>query len=695
MSIPEPRIVRYTRWLRETRGLSFDPSMTEGYDALWRWSVTDLPAFWQSIWDYFEIDSPTRHEAVLVDEHMPGTRWFPGARVNYAQHLFRHAERAHAGGHPAIVFQNEAMRLRAADGTAPFVEIGWPELRRQVASLAAALRRMGVEPGDRVCAFLPNAPAAAVAFLAAASLGAIWSVCSPDMGPVAVLDRFRQIEPKVLIACDGYTYGGVEHDRMDVVRTLADGLPTVSHLVLWRYRDEGADAGRLAGPGRDVHDFDALTAESPTFEPTWLEFDHPLWVVYSSGTTGLPKAIVHGHGGVMIEALKAGALHNDVGASVDTGDRYHWYSSTGWIMWNSQLAALLGGTTVCMYDGHPGGPSALVPGPTRTPPDLSTLFRFAAETGVTFFGAGAAFYASCLKAGLEPQRVADLSRLRALGATGSPLAIDCYEWVYAQMPKVDGRDIWLNPISGGTDFAGAFVAGMVTLPVVPGEMQVRCLGAAVEAWSEPGPDGRGRTLVDEVGELVCVKPMPSMPLYFWGDEPPGPQGRRYHDSYFDMYPGVWRHGDWLRITPRGGAIIYGRSDATINRHGIRMGTAELYRAVEAMPEVLDSLVVDLEYLGRESYMPLFIVLREGVSLDADLTRRIRDGIKTALSARHVPNELFAVSAIPRTLSGKKMELPVKKLLMGTPADQVFKLDAMANADCVGWFSDFARRRNGA
>ncbi|MEO7116523.1 MAG: acetoacetate--CoA ligase, partial [Caldimonas sp.] len=367
--------------------------------------------------------------------------------------------------------------------------------------------------------------------------------------------------------------------------------------------------------------------------------------------------------------------------------RYHWYSSTGWIMWNSQMAALLGGTTVCMYDGSPAGPRSSLAGPQREV-DWSTLWRFAAATRATFFGAGAAFYATCLKANVEPVEVGDLSALHAVGATGSPLAIECYEWIAEKLPRVDGRPIWIDCISGGTDFAGAFVAGLRTLPLVDGEMQCRCLGAAVEAWSEPDASGRGRPLVDEVGELVCTRPLPSMPLYFWGDE----GGVRLHDSYFDMYPGVWRHGDWIRITPRGGAIIYGRSDATINRHGIRMGTAELYRAVEAMPEVVDSLVVDLEYLGRDSYMPLFVVLREGETLDEALTLRLRESIKTALSARHVPNGIFQVSSIPRTLSGKKMELPVKKLLLGTPADEVFKLDAMANADSVAWFADFARRR---
>jgi acetoacetyl-CoA synthetase len=663
-------ITRYTRWLATERDLHFDAGTVEGYDALWRWSVTDLPAFWGSIWDHFGMTSPTPFTAVLEAEVMPGARWFPGAQVNYAQHLFSHADAAHAAGHPACLFQNEAMQARGE-----LQEIAWPELRRQVASLAAELRRLGVQRGDRVGAFLPNIPQTAVAFLATASLGAIWSVCSPDMGPVAVLDRFRQIEPKLLIACDGYTYGGVTHDRMTVLRGLLDELPGVKDVVLLRYQNADADAGSLAAPHRSVHDYAALTASDAPFVPTWVPFDHPLWIVYSSGTTGLPKPIVHGHGGVMIEALKFGALHNDVGPSYRTGDRYHWYSATGWIMWNSQLGALLGGATICIFDGNPGGKIGA--------PDWTTLWRFAADAGATFFGAGAAFFANCEKAGVDPACIPGLSSLRAIGSTGSPLSIESYHWIWSHVPKVDGRDIWLTSISGGTDFAGGFVAGLATLPVVAGEMQCRCLGAEVEAWNDAG-----QPLVDEVGELVCVKPMPSMPLYFWNDA----GNARYLGSYFDMYLGIWRHGDWLKITPRGGAIIYGRSDATINRYGIRMGTSELYRAVEAMPEVLDSLVVDLEYLGRESYMPLFVVLREGLVLDEALTKRLKNSIKTALSARHVPNEILQVAAVPRTLSGKKMELPVKKLLMGTPADQVFKLDAMANAACVAWFSEFARRR---
>jgi acetoacetyl-CoA synthetase len=475
----------------------------------------------------------------------------------------------------------------------------------------------------------------------------------------------------------------VAHDRRPVLREVLAGLPSVRELVLLPDVNTTARGADFAAPGRQGHDFtDWVAGEPGPWQPAWLPFDHPLWVVYSSGTTGLPKPIVHGHGGIMLEMLKGGTLHNDVQPTVETGERFHWFSSTGWIMWNAQVGALLGGTTICLYDGNPGGPAGA--------PDWGTLWRFAGAAGVTWFGAGAAFFASCMKAHVEPMKVADLSRLRAIGCTGSPLADEGYQWVWDHCPKVDGQDIWLDPISGGTDFAGAFVGGNRMLPVVKGEMQCRCLGAAVEAWSEDG-----RPLVDEVGELVCTKPMPSMPLYFCGDA--GIQ--RYLESYFDMFPGVWRHGDWIRIVPHpdsgaSGAIIYGRSDATINRHGVRMGTTELYRAVEVQPEVMDSLVVDLEYLGRESWMPLFVVLREGRVLDEALVQRLKLAIRQALSARHVPNDIYQVAAIPRTLSGKKMELPVKKLLMGAAPEQVLNRDAMANADSIDWFIAFARQREG-
>ena len=664
------QIERYQQFLKTTRGLEF-----ASYDALWQWSITELDAFWLSLWDFFELHSPTPFERALCEDRMPGAIWFRGATLNLAAQALRHAEAGDKAGRPALIASNEKMLARNE-----LIETSWPELRRQVASLAAALKNeMHVQPGDRVAAYLPNTAQTLIAFLAVASVGAVWSVCSPDMGPVAVLDRFKQIEPKVLIATDGYVYGGQAFDRMALVRDLLTELPSVNHVVLVPSLDAGADARSWVSATRQAHHFAALTASDVPFEPLMLPFDHPLWIVYSSGTTGLPKPIVHGHGGIVIEALKGGVLHNDVGPE----DRYHWYSSTGWIMWNSQVNALLGGATVCLFDGSPAGP--------RDKPDWGTLWRFAALARVSFFGAGAAFYASCLKLGVEPQSEGDLSALRAIGSTGSPLADESYDWIWAHCPKVDGQNIWIACIAGGTDFAGAFLAGNPTLPVRRGQMQCRCLGAAVQAFSEDG-----RPLIDAVGELVCTRPIPSMPLFFWGDA----DGSRYRDSYFDMYrgphgEGIWRHGDWLRITAEGGAIIYGRSDATINRHGIRMGTSELYRAVEALPEVLDSLVVDLEYLGRDSYMPLFVQLREGHALDTALTQKLKAVIRAALSARHVPNEIFQVAAIPRTLSGKKMELPVKKLLQGAAADTVLKRDAMANGDAVDWFVSFAAARQAA
>jgi acetoacetyl-CoA synthetase len=639
--IASANITAFARWLREQRRLSFPD-----YESLWTWSVTDLEGFWSAIWQYFDVRASRRSERVLADARMPGTVWFPGARLNLVDQVFRHRTAAR----PAIVFRNEAGER---------IEMGWDELHAQVCGLAASLRALGVAPGDRVVAYLPNIPATIVAFLAAASIGAVWSVCSPDMGPLAVLDRFRQIEPKVLIAADGYRYGGKAHDRRDVVAELRAALPTLAHTV-------GVPVLDPASPLPASIPWAQLVAARGDGATEQVAFDHPLWVVYSSGTTGMPKAIVHGHGGVLLEMLKGMALHNDLGPE----DRFHWYSSTGWIMWNCQVGALLLGTTICPYDGNPGWP------------DFGALWRFVADERVTFFGAGAAFYANCLKAGIEPRRSVDLAALRTLGSTGSPLAPEAYRWVYESVKP----DVWLNPISGGTDLAGVFVGGLPTVPLYEGEMQCRWLGARVEAW-----DDAGHPLLDLVGELVCAAPMPSMPLRFWND----PGGTRYRDSYFDMYPGIWRHGDWIRLVPRPqavGAVIYGRSDATINRHGIRMGTAELYRAVEAMPEVLDSMVVDLEYLGRESYMPLFVVLRPGVALDDALCARINGEIRRSLSARHVPNEIFAVAEIPRTLSGKKLELPIKKLLLGQPLEKVVNPDAMANPAALAWFVEFARGR---
>ncbi|MBL8489250.1 MAG: acetoacetate--CoA ligase [Rhodocyclaceae bacterium] len=639
--VASARITAFTEWLARERDLRF-----ADYAALWQWSVNDLEGFWGALWDWFDIRADSPFDRVLADRAMPGARWFSGARLNYVDQVFRHATEAR----PAIVFRNEGGAAR---------DISWAELGRQVATLAASLKAWGVEEGDRIAAYLPNIPEAATAFLATASVGAIWSACSPDMGPVAVLDRFRQIAPKVLVAVDGYRWGGKAFDRRQVVARLLDELPSVERVVLVSYLDAGADPAQF----RDGVSWDSALAGASSLAPVPVDFDHPLWIVYSSGTTGLPKPIVHGHGGIVLEQLKMGVLHNDLRQD----DRFHWHSSTGWIMWNCQVSGLLAGATICLYDGNPAWP------------DHGSLWRFVGENRVSFFGAGAAFYMACEKSGTEPNAVADLAALRALGSTGSPLPPEGYRWIYEHVRP----DIWLTPISGGTDFAGAFVGGLPTLPVYIGEMQCRCLGARVEAWDEGG-----KALTDEVGELVCAAPMPSMPLRFWND----PGDRRYRDSYFDMFPGIWRHGDWIRITPRGGAVIYGRSDATINRHGIRMGTSELYRAVEGLPEVLDSLVVDLEYLGRPSRLLLFVVLRPGHTLDDGLLGRIGNGIRAALSARHVPDDVVAVPAVPRTLSGKKMELPIKKLLLGHSVDTVASRDAMANPDSLDWFLGFAYRQ---
>ena len=654
-----PQIRLYEDWLKASRGLAF-----ENYDALWRWSTTDLPGFWQSIWDYFEMQSPTPHSAVLGQGGMPGAQWFPGAQTNYAHQVLRHVDAAHAAGCPAIVSDNERGQRR---------EMSWPELRRQVAALALHLQAQGVQPGDRVAAYLPNIPETMVAFLAVASIGGVWSVCAPDMGQPAVLDRFRQIEPVVLIACDGVTYGGRDLDRTATVAELRAALPTVRHLLvhdnlggLAPIADSTALATVLA---RD----DAATA---AFTPLWLPFDHPLWIVYSSGTTGLPKPIVHGHGGIVIVALALSTLHNDVGCSYrdsGRGERFFWYSTTGWIMWNCQVGGLLTGTTCCIYDGNPGG--------TREQADWGVLWRFAESTGATFFGAGAAFYANCMKAGVDLARFPGLARVRTLGTTGSPLSEDVQRWGIAQFQKLGIPDIWWCNISGGTDFAGAFIGGLRTLPQTPGKMQCRMLGSAVEAWNEAG-----QAVVGDVGELVCTQPIPSMPLYFWND----PGNARYLASYFDTYPGVWRHGDWLKIDADGSCVIYGRSDATINRHGLRMGTSEIYSAIEALPEVLDAMVVDLEYLGRDSWMPLFVVLRPGLTLDEALRARLNQAVRNALSPRFVPDAIHQVAEIPRTLSGKKQELPIKKLLLGQPIDKVLNREAMANPGCLDWYVAFAR-----
>ena len=620
------RMADFIRWLEAEKGLSFPD-----YNALWRWSVGDLDAFWTAIIDHTGLDI-TGHTTVLGCRTMPGAEWFPGARCNFAAQVLSNA--ATRPTQPALIARSETFGRRV---------LSWGDLAAEVARKAGGLRALGVGQGDRVVSILPNTLESMVAFLAVTSLGAIWSQAAPDMGPTAVLDRFRQIEPKVLIAQDSYTLAGKPIDRRAQIEGIADGLTGLQHRLM---------VPGLFGLAEGWDDWAAL-AGAPA-DPVPVPFEHPLWIVYSSGTTGNPKPIVHGHGGILVECAKS-ALHMDL----QPGDRYCWLTSSGWIMWNTQFFALMNGVTVMLFDVAPGHP------------DLMALWRAAAEEKLTHLGAGAAFYQSCLKAGIEP-RTLDLSALRHLGSTGSPLSPEGYDWIYASVKS----DLWLAPLSGGTDLCGAFVGGNPMLPVRAGEMQCRFLGNAVRAF-----DDRGTEIFDAVGELVCTEPLPAMPLHFWND----PGDARYRESYFDTYPGVWRHGDWIEITSGGGAVIYGRSDATINRHGLRLGSSEIYRVVEGMDQIADSLVIDCEYLGRDSFMPLFVVPAAGVSFDDALAEAIRARIRAEVSPRFVPDVIVEVPEVPRTLSGKKLEVPVKKLLLGGDPASVVNRDSMANPGSFDWF----------
>jgi acetoacetyl-CoA synthetase len=650
-SIAAARVTSYARWLAAHRGLD-----RSGHDQLWQWSVAEPAAFWESVWDYFGVLGERGTGPALSDAVMPGVRWFEGATLNYARNALRAA--ADEPDRTAVIYRGED----GSEGT-----LSYGELEREVASAAAGLRALGVSAGDRVAAYLPNVPEALIAMLATASLGAIWSSCSPDFGASSVIDRFAQISPKVLIAVCGYTYGGKAFDRRDAVESIAAALPGLAAVVLVREsgREPRLPAGLRQPAGLRMLGWDDLRAEDPaaagdhSAAPGFTEvpFSHPLWVLYSSGTTGLPKPIVHGHGGIVLEHLKVLAFHQDLGP----GDVFFWYTTTGWMMWNYLVGGLLVGATVVLYDG------------SATHPDTGALWQLIAETGVTYAGTGAPYLLACAKAGLRPAARHDLSRLRGVGSTGSPLPPEGFRWVYAEV----GGGLVLGSFSGGTDLCTGFVGPSPLLPVRAGVIAGRCLGAKVEAY-----DAHGNPVIGAVGELVITQPMPSMPVGFWND----PGGERYNASYFAEYPGVWRHGDWIMFLPDGGCVIYGRSDATLNRGGVRMGTSEFYRVVERLPEIADSLVVDTGRLGQDGRLILYVVLAGDRRLDDELTTRLRSLLRAELSPRHAPDEIRQVPGIPRTLSGKKLEVPVRKILLGTPLSAAADPAALANPEVLVFFA---------
>ena len=639
--IEQANLTDYMRWLAANRNLQF-----ADYDALWRWSVSEIESFWASLFDYFQLVYSQPWETVLVQRTMPGADWFPGMRLNYAENIFAR-----------MTDERPFLRYKAEDQ--PLVDMSWAEVYAQTNRLAQLMRNLGVQAGDRVVAYLPNIPETIIAMLATASLGAIWSSCSPDFGARSVLDRFTQIEPKLLIAVDGYRYGGKPFNRRQILADLQAALPTVEKTILLPFAQKSTD-----GLVNTVVWDEALASVTPpeTLSFAQLPFDHPLWVLYSSGTTGLPKPIVQGHGGILLEHVKNTVFHNDLKPS----DRFFWYTSTGWMMWNYLVGSLLSGASIIVYNGSPGYP------------DLNALFALAEETGMTYFGTSAAFVSACIKAEIHPNQRYDLSRIRAVGSTGSPLTTDGFAWIYDNLNET----LALESLSGGTDLCTAFVGGARIKPIYLGEIQGAALGAKVQAYNEAG-----QPVLNEVGELVITEPMPSMPLYFWGDE----EMERYRESYFEMFPGVWRHGDWIEFNERGGCVIYGRSDSTINRMGIRMGTSEIYRVVESFDEVRDSLIVDLELLGRDSYMPLFLVLSEGATLTETLKQQITQKLRAEVSPRHVPNEMFVIDEVPYTLSGKKMEVPIRKILLGQDPAKAANRGAMRNPQTIDYFVALAKQ----
>ncbi|MGE0772929.1 MAG: acetoacetate--CoA ligase [Cyclobacteriaceae bacterium] len=623
-------LVAFMHWLEKEHGLSFT-----GYAALWKWSIEDIDSFWKILWQYFDIQADGKIDKVTSGRDMPGVRWFEGTSLNYAEHIFRGKK-------------DEAVAIMYASEAEPLHSMSWKELKSKTAAFREYLISAGIKKGDCVVGYLPCIPEATIAFLAANSLGAIWSSCSPDFGTQSVIDRFAQIEPKVLVAVEEYQYGGKRYGKVEVVQGIVDAIPTIAKVVV-----VGAKGSRHASWA------DIIDKSSEPLSFTRVPFNHPIWVLYSSGTTGLPKAITHSHGGILLEQYKYGILHNDV----KPGDRCFWYTTTGWMMWNYIQSVLLGDAVMILYDGSPAYP------------DMNVLWKLAADTRMNHFGTSAGFILANMKAHTEPGRDFDLSRLRSIGSTGSTLPPEGFNWVYQKVKS----NLWLASMSGGTDVCSAFVGGLPTQPVYEGEIQCRALGCALYAFNDDG-----KAVKNEVGEMVITKPMPSMPIYFWND----PDFERYRESYFEMYPGIWRHGDWIEITDHDGIVIYGRSDATLNRGGVRIGTSEIYRAVDQVKEVKDSLILCVELAEGEFYMPLFVQLQEGNTLTEELKKRIRDTIRNTYSPRHVPDEILVTPDIPYTISGKKTEPPVKKIFMGKDPEKVVNKGALRNPESIQFYINF-------